>query len=186
MPDMFGMATSPPATSGQLARASRMASRPSVASAITWISLCPSITARIPARTRLWSSTSITLIDRRSTADMVVLQRQLGHDLGPFQRRRMDFERSAEQGGALPHPKDPQARTSRLLPLGDASRIESDAVVANPESDVTVEAAQVGVGAGGLRVFVRVGQIFLCEPSESRIDRRRQACRHALDFEPML
>src|SRR5436309_10052577 len=153
MPDMLGMATSTTATSGQLARASRMASRPSVASAITWMSLCPSITARIPARTRLWSSTSITLIDRRSTADMVVLQWQLGNDLSAFQWRRTDFECSAEQRGALPHPKDPQARTSRLFPLRDAARIESDAVVANPEPYVAVEAAQVDVDAGGLRVF---------------------------------
>src|SRR3989440_11875492 len=182
MPDMLGMATSTPATSGQLARASRMAWRPSVASAITWMSLCPSITARIPARTRLWSSTSITLIDRRSTADMVVLQRQLGDDLGPFERRRTDFERSAEQRGALAHPKDAQAGTSRLLPLGDASWIESDAVVANPEPDVAIEAAQVGVDAAGLPVFIRVGQRFLCDPVESRLDRRPQAAAQPSDL----
>src|SRR3989440_4496984 len=183
IPDIPGIATSTTATSGQLARASRMASRPSVASAITWMSLCPSITARIPARTRLWSSTSITLIDRRSTADMVVLQRQLGDDLGPFEWRRTDFERSAEQRGALAHPKDAQAGTSRLLPLGDASWIESDAVVANPEPDVAIEAAQVDVDAGGLRVFIRVGQRFLCDPVESRLDRRRQAVAQPIDLE---
>src|SRR5207302_11037589 len=175
MPDMLGMATSTTATSGQLARASRMAWRPSVASAITWMSLCPSITARIPARTRLWSSTSITLIDRRSTADMVVLQRQLGDDLGPFERRRTDFERSAEQRGALAHPKDAQAGTSRLLPLGDASWIESDAVAANPEPDVAIEAAQADLYAGALRAIIRVAQRFLRAPAETRLARRRHA-----------
>src|SRR3989442_15465496 len=106
------------------------------------MSVSPSITARIPAPPRLWSPTRMTLIDRRSTADMVVLQRQLGDNLGAFERRRTDLEGSAEERGALPHPKDPQARTSRLFPLWDASRIESDAVVANPQPDVAVEAAQ--------------------------------------------
>src|SRR5260370_40194869 len=124
---MFGMATSTTATSGQLARANRMASRPSVASAITWMSLCPSITARIPARTRVWSSTSITRIARRSTG-MVVLQRQFGDDLGALERRRVDFERASQQGSALPHPEDPEPRAYRFFPLLNASRTDADAI----------------------------------------------------------
>src|ERR1700720_3254999 len=119
---MFGMATSTTATSGQLARPNRIASRPSVASAITWMSLCPAITARIPARTRLWSSTSITLIVFRSTG-MVVLQWKIGDDLGTLERRRVDFEGPSQQRRAFPHPEDSEPGTPRFFALRDTSGV---------------------------------------------------------------
>src|SRR3979411_297446 len=112
----------------------------------------------------------MTLIDLRSTVMVVVLQGQFGDDLGPPARRRVYFKRPPQEGRALAHSEDPQARASRLLSLRDAVRIESDAVVANPQPNVAVEAAQGDIHVRRLRVLVGVGQRLLRDPVEGRLD----------------
>ena len=59
-PEIPGMATSMPTTSGWWLRASRMASRPSLASPTTWMCDCASSMCFSPERTTAWSSASRT------------------------------------------------------------------------------------------------------------------------------
>src|SRR5713226_4563052 len=92
------------------------------------------MTARMPARTRLWSSTSMTRIGRGS-GGMRLLEGELNGDLRPVGRLGMDLQRPVQQSRPLPHPKEPEARAPRLGGGRQPARVEPHAVVADRQPD---------------------------------------------------
>src|SRR6267143_5773848 len=111
------------------------------------------MTARMPARTRLWSSTSMTRIGRCS-GGMRFLEGEMDDDLRPFRRLRMDLQRPVQQGGPLPHPKEPEAGSPRLGRSWQPARIEPHPVVAHREPDTcAVMGLEPNIDVGRPRVL---------------------------------
>src|SRR5439155_20181584 len=95
----------------------------------------------------------------------------------------MDFQRPAQERGPLPHPEDSQSGAPGLFPLWNACRIETSAVIADPEPNLAVEATQVDDDPRRPRVLVGIGQRFLRNPVQGGFNRRRPPLTQAIDVQ---
>src|SRR5205823_11989694 len=95
----------------------------------------------------------------------------------------MDFQRAAQERGPLPHPEDSQSGAPRLFPLWNACRIETGAVIADPEPNLAVEAPQVDDDPRRPGVLVGISQRFLRNPIQGGYNRRRQPLTQSIDMQ---
>src|SRR5262245_2079612 len=151
-PDVRGIAQSITTTCGMRVSASFTASSPLLASPTTSMPASSSRSRRNPRRTRVWSSTSSTVILFAMYVPVLGWHPH-ADERAPF-RRREKLDRAAQHLRALAHGHDSEAASSRV-------RAGAFAVILDVELDHAILRAQSHPCPFGTRVARHVVQCFL-------------------------
>ena len=163
-----GMAISISTTSGGCALTRFKTSRPSPASPMTFTSGNFSSSARMPARTSVWSSARMTAMGLTGLCSRPFgfrrrgfpFQRKPGVDFGAFLRNGLEFQSAAGQRRPLFHAQQSETGPAHGQ-LPDSTHIKADAVVAHAQVKLSGFFAQFHVHGFCVGVAHHIGQGFL-------------------------